>query len=202
MNNNTLLIATHNKVKFQDIKNHLHDIPYKLVSLDDVGIDYDVEETGTTYEQNAILKAEAYAKLSGLLTLADDTGIEIDALGGEPGVYSARYAGPNSTDQDKISLILDNLKDVPDNKRGARFVVVLALVFPNNGTKLFKGEVTGHMARESRGILVKGFPYRQFFIIDGHDKTVSELDDQKISHVSHRHKALDELKRYLQNIQR
>lgn len=190
----TLLIATRNKGKIRLLKQFLTDITYNLVSLDDLGITEDVQETGVTYEENATLKAKRYAQLSGMLSLADDGGIEVDALDGEPGVYSARYAGPDSTDEEKIALLLDNMKDVPGHKRQATFVVVLALADPQGDVKLYRGEMTGAIATEPRGKPSKGLPYRQVFILDGYGKTLDELDEQGIPYVSHRQKALEKVK--------
>ena len=125
------LIATRNIGKLRELVELLGDVPFELVSLDDVGIDDEVEETGDTFEENAALKAETYARLSGLPTLADDSGLEVDALDGEPGVLSARYGGdPNISDQDRVSLLLNNLKDIPWEKRTARFRCVVALATP------------------------------------------------------------------------
>ena len=104
-----LLVATHNAGKLAELRDLLRDVPYSLVSLSDVGIEVDVDETGETLEENAALKATTYARLAGLPTLADDSGLEVDALGGAPGVHSARYAGPNATDADRIAKLLDNL---------------------------------------------------------------------------------------------
>ncbi|MYE53645.1 MAG: non-canonical purine NTP pyrophosphatase, partial [Chloroflexi bacterium] len=104
-----LLIATHNAGKLAELRDLLSDVPYTLISLTDVGIELDVDETGQTLEENAALKATTYAQLAGLLTLADDSGLEVDALDGAPGVHSARYAGPDATDDDRIAKLLDNL---------------------------------------------------------------------------------------------
>lgn len=194
-----ILIATHNKGKFNRFKIYLTQLDPKLeiVSLADLGITLDVEETGKTYEENARLKAEAYAKLSGLLTLADDGGIEIDALNGQPGIYSSRYAGENKTDAQKVDFILDKLKEVPVGKRQARFVVILALAKPDEKVKFYKGKLPGTIAKEPRGIARNQLPYRQIFIPEGYEQTLDELDDAGVSYTSHRKKAIEKLIREL-----
>lgn len=186
-----LLIATHNKAKLRQMSQYLKDLPYQIVSLNDLGIDFDVEETGTTFAQNALLKATTYAKLSGLLTLADDSGLEVEALGGEPGIYSARYAGPNKTDEQKIDYLLDKIKEVPEGKRQARFSSAVALAWPDGTTKLYEGQSTGAITFTPRGASYKGFPYYRIYILDGYDKTLAELEDEGIPYTSHRQKALD-----------
>lgn len=192
-----LLVATHNKGKFAEFKRMLAAIPYQIISLDDLDIALDVEETGTTYEENAALKAETYAKLSGMLTLADDGGLEIDALGGEPGVYSSRYAGPGKTDEQKVQFVLDKLKDVPEGKRQARFVVVLALATPDGQTSFFEGVIDGVISLKPLGKPIAQLPYRQIFVLDGYGKTLDELDEEGVSFITHRHKALEKLKQKL-----
>ena len=126
-----LLIATGNPGKMREYAGLLQGIPFELVSLRDLGITHEVEETGDTFEENAWLKASEYAAISGLLTLADDSGLEVDALSGEPGVRSARYGGDSCTsDQDRLQLLLKNMQDVPWEERGARFRCVISIVLP------------------------------------------------------------------------
>ena len=131
-----LLIATGNPGKMREYASLLQRIPFELVSLRDLGITHEVEETGRTFEENAWLKASEYAAISGLLTLADDSGLEVDALSGEPGVRSARYGGDTcDSDEDRVELLLKNMKDVPREERGARFRCVIAIVLPE-GAKI------------------------------------------------------------------
>ena len=126
-----LLIATGNPGKMREYADLLRDIPFDLVSLGDLGITHEVEETGETFEENAWLKASEYAAISGLLTLADDSGLEVNALSGEPGVHSARYGGESCTnDEDRVQLLLKNMRDVPWEERGARFRCVIAIAEP------------------------------------------------------------------------
>ena len=137
-----LLIATHNSGKMREYRHLLQDTPYELLSLDDLGIDQDVEETGETFAENSRLKAAGYAQLSRekspqapTLVLADDSGLEVDALGGRPGVHSARYGGPAcATDQDRVRLLLSRLEGVPWEKRTARFRCVIAIAIPPGST--------------------------------------------------------------------
>lgn len=197
---NKLLIATHNIGKFNLFKDYLAHTAHDLLSLDDCGITYDVPETGSTFEENARIKAEAYMKLTGLPTLSDDGGIEIDALNGEPGVYSSRYAGPDATDKQKVLFLLEKMQHVPQSERTGRFVVVLALALPGQEIVTFKGVMEGTISFEPRGILRKGLPYRQIFIPSEFEYTLDELDDMGVKgYISHRKKALESVINYLQS---
>src|SRR5918911_2911827 len=139
----TLLIATTNQNKFREYAAILAGLPLELRSLRDAGITEDVEETGATFAENARRKAEFYAARSGLPALADDSGLEVHALGGAPGVYSARYAGPNATDADRNALLLKKLEGVPFHARLARFVCVIALARPGGATETVEGVLPG-----------------------------------------------------------
>ena len=191
-----LLLATHNRGKFRELSDLLGDIPFRLVSLADVGIDVDVEETGLTFEDNAALKAQTYRDLSGLLTLADDSGLEVDALGGEPGVRSARYAGPDATDSDRIQLLLTNLAQKPEHSRTARFRCVIALAATDQTTKLYSGVCAGTVVRKPRGN--NGFGYDPVFLFPDLGLTMAELSSEQKNTVSHRalaiRKVVDALK--------
>ena len=138
-----LLVATRNAGKLRELTELLGDVPCDLVSLNDVGIEYEVDETGSTFDENAALKAETYCRLSGLNTLADDSGLEVDALGGEPGVRSARYAGPDASDADRVALLLAKLADTPHAARTARFRCVIAIAAPGEDVELHSGYVRG-----------------------------------------------------------
>lgn len=179
--NKKLLIATHNQDKFNQIRTILKNTPYELLSLSDLHIDHDVEEIGNSYEENATLKAKAYAQLSGILTLADDSGIEIDALNGEPGIYASRYAGQNKTPKERAEFVLNKMKDVPLDKRSAQFVVVIALVDPYSNTTLYRGIQRGFITTELRGSIFKHFIYNPIFLLPEHNKTLSELTDLGIN---------------------
>lgn len=174
-NTTTLLIATHNKAKFAELKNLLSDANFQLVSLSDLGITHDVDETGKTFEENAILKAKTYAQMTGHMVLADDSGLEIDALGGQPGIYSRRYAGEHATDDQKRAFILDKLKDVPLAKRTARFVCVLALADAQGNVHTFDGVREGVIATQSQTPHIPDFPYCSIFILPEFGKTITQL---------------------------
>ena len=135
-----LLLATNNAGKVKEFRSLLQGIPFELVTPQDIGIKTEVAETGTTYEENARLKACALSKESGLLKLADDSGLEVDALNGEPGVMSARYAGKNASDTDRVKYLLSKMKDVPKEKRTARFRCVIAIAKQDKTVEFCEGE--------------------------------------------------------------
>lgn len=179
-----IIVATKNKGKIKEIKKILagHDV----VSQGEAGIDIDVEENGTTFAENAMIKASAIAKRCDCAVIADDSGIEVDALGGAPGIYSARYCGENATDEDRVIKLLDEVKD-KDN-RGAQFKCAIALILPDGEKHIFEGIVRGTLDFEVRG--QNGFGYDPIFIPDGYDKTFGELDSSIKDRISHRAKAL------------
>ena len=178
-----LLIATHNAGKLAELRELLRGVPYTLVSLTDVGIELDVDETGQTLEENAALKATTYAQLAGLLTLADDSGIEVDALDGAPGVHSARYAGPDATDADRIAKLLDNIAPHPQ-PWSARFRCVIAIAMPNGEVELHGGACEGVIISQPRGD--NGFGYDPIFFMPKQNRTMAELSDTEKNAVSHR----------------
>ncbi len=178
-----LLVATHNMGKLAELRELLRGVPYELVSLSDVGIEFDVEETGSTLEENAELKATTYARLAGMRTLADDSGLEVDALGGAPGVHSARYAGPDATDADRIAKMLANLASHPQPWT-ARFRCVIAIVAPDGEVELHEGACEGVIISEPRGD--NGFGYDPAFLFPEHNRTMAELSDAEKNAVSHR----------------
>lgn len=187
-----LLVATHNNSKLTEISKFLVDIPYELVSLADLGISYDVEETGTTFEENAILKAKTYGALSGLPTLADDSGLEIEALNGAPGIYTKRFLG-GASEQEKRENLLAKLANVPVEKRGARFVSVMALAWPDGRVQTYRGYMEGAIATTMRGTPVPLFPYWNIFECAIHKKTCSELRDEGKEPARHRAMATKKL---------
>ena len=188
----TLLIATGNPGKLREYRGLLKDAPYNLVSLNDAGITSEVEETGDTFAENAWLKAAGYADMSGLLTLADDSGLEVDALGGEPGVLSARYGGDAChTDADRVDLLLRNLDGVPWEKRTARFRCVINLVDPstisNQQPQLLVsvvGSVAGMVQYEPTGD--DGFGYDPVVYLPSFGRTVAQLSLEEKNRISHR----------------
>ena len=188
----TLLVATGNSGKLREYQGLLRDAPYRIVSLNDVGITVEVEETGVTFAENAWLKASGYAAMSGLLTLADDSGLEVDALGGEPGVRSARYGGDAfRTDADRVDLLLANLDGVPWDKRTARFRCVINLARPtadHSGQPdllvSVVGSVVGMVQYEPVGD--DGFGYDPVVYLPSFDRTVAQLSLQEKNRISHR----------------
>lgn len=178
-----LLIATHNAGKLAELRDLLRGVPYTLVSLSDVGIELDVDETGQTLEENAALKATTYAQLAGMLTLADDSGLEVDALNGAPGVHSARYAGPNATDADRIAKLLDNIDSHP-RPWNARFRCVIAIATPDGEIESLGGACEGVIISRPRGD--NGFGYDPVFFMPEQNRTMAELTDAEKNAVSHR----------------
>ena len=182
-----LLIATRNKGKMRELRQLLGGVPHEIASLDDLGIADEIEETGATFEENAALKAEGYSQLSGLLTLADDSGLEVDALGGAPGVRSARYAGADASDADRVSLLLKNLEGTRADDRTARFRCVIAISAPGARTRLYSGVCEGRIAAEPRGD--NGFGYDPVFDFPELGVTMAELPSERKNAVSHRARA-------------
>lgn len=191
-----LLIATTNQGKFSEINKLLEGCPFDLMSLSDVGITDEVEETGSTFEQNAILKAQTYHRLSGLPTLADDSGIEVEALDGQPGVLSAHFAGKNATDSDNIDLLLERLADIPSHRLSARFRCVIAISWTNQHFQTFTGDCQGMITRTPRG--ENGFGYDPIFYVRNLDKTIAELLPETKLLISHRGVAARKAVQWLQ----
>ncbi|MDM8530667.1 XTP/dITP diphosphatase [Anaerolineales bacterium HSG25] len=183
-----LLIATNNAHKIEEFQEILADLPYTLTSPKQEGLNLDPEETGTTFEANAIIKAEAFAQASGLLTLADDSGLEVDALDGAPGVYSARYGDTAKDDHvGRYQLLLEQLADVPTEQRTARFRCVIALATPNKIVGTVDGAVEGRIATAPKGS--GGFGYDPVFFVPELDKIMAELTSAQKHAISHRGRA-------------
>jgi XTP/dITP diphosphohydrolase len=182
-----LLVATTNVHKLEEYRAIFVDVPYRLLSLRDIHLNMDVEETGATFEENAVLKAHAYAGASGLLTLADDSGLEIDALEGAPGVYSARFAGRDTAYKERFRIILERLKGLPLEQRGARFRCAIALAEPGGYTRVVEGVIEGVIAEAPRG--EHGFGYDPIFLVPELGKTTAELEPGDKNLISHRGRA-------------
>ncbi len=199
-----LLIATTNPGKLAELSRFLVDIPMSLVSLKDLGITDSVEETGKTFEENAILKATYYCKKSGLPTLADDGGFEIDALGGEPGVKSHRWIHENreDTDEELIAYTLEKLKDLPREKRGAQLRLVLALIFPDGRQYTVEEKTRGIVAEKPSDHRTSGFPYRSLLFLSEINKYYDHnlLTPEETERFNHRKRALDRLKPILKRL--
>ena len=187
MRHNKLLLATNNKAKMREYKSLLHGLPYEVVTLAEQGITTVVDEAGESLEENARLKATAIAAESQLLSLADDSGLEVDALGGEPGPLSARYAGEGASDIERINYLLARLKDVPEEKRTARFRCVIAIATPDEEIKICSGECRGFITLAPRG--EQGFGYDPVFYLPELGKTMAELPLELKNQVSHRGQA-------------
>ena len=182
-----LLIATRNPGKAGELASLLAGCPFPLVTLEDAGIDQEVSETGCSLEENAELKATTYSGHSGLITLADDSGLEVEALHGEPGPRSSRYAGPDATDADRIAHLLRKLENIADEHRQARFRCVIALARPGMEVQLHWGECRGRILREPRGR--RGFGYDPIFYLPELGRTMAELTSDEKNRISHRAEA-------------
>lgn len=188
-----IVAATNNKNKLREFKEILSPLGYQIVSLKDLGIEIEVEETGKTFEENSMLKAKAILEATGMASLADDSGLEVDALGGEPGIYSARYC--EGSDADRVAFLLDKMKDVPDSKRSARFVSAITLMFTDGDIVTARGTCEGKIAHEPAG--KNGFGYDPIFFVESYGKTFAELSPEQKNMISHRGNALSELQRQL-----
>ncbi|HZU68291.1 MAG TPA: XTP/dITP diphosphatase [Ktedonobacteraceae bacterium] len=182
-----LLLATTNVHKLEEFRAIFADLPYRLLSLQDIQLQMDVEETGSTFAENAELKAHTYAGASGLLTLADDSGLEIDALEGAPGVFSARFAGRDTSYQERFRLILERLEGLPVEQRGARFRCAIALAEPSGYTRIVEGVIEGVIADAPRG--ENGFGYDPIFLVPELGMTTAELEPGDKNRISHRGRA-------------
>ncbi len=179
-----LLVATRNPGKLKELAVLLAEVPFELVSLPDVGINFEVEETGETFEENATLKASAYCEASGLLTLADDSGLEVDVLGGQPGVRSSRYAGAGAGDEERNALLIRNLRAHPRERWSAKFRCVIAIAAPSEEIELAEGSVDGVITDRPRG--TNGFGYDPLFFLPDLGKTMAELAPEAKDALSHR----------------
>jgi XTP/dITP diphosphohydrolase len=181
-----LLVATRNSGKVREFARMLAGLGFDVVGLDDMGITLEVEETGSTFEENAILKARGYADAAGVMTLADDSGLVVDALDGEPGVLSARYGGDGLDDEGRVQLLLDKMKHLPGWERTARFVAVLALVGDEvpDGLVTSEGVLEGAIMHQPIG--GNGFGYDPVFWLASHAKTTAQLSGAEKDEISHR----------------
>lgn len=189
-----LLIATTNQGKFAEVQSYLSKLPLKILSLKSLASYPEVIEDGATFEANAVKKARTLADFSGLLTLADDSGLEVDALGGAPGIFSARYAGPECDDEKNNLKLLDELRAVPEDKRTARFVCALALCAPKDRDSrdwTTRSSCEGRIAFGPKGS--HGFGYDPLFFFPPFGKTFGEIERELKATVSHRGKALQKL---------
>jgi XTP/dITP diphosphohydrolase len=190
-----VIIATKNAGKLIEFQSILSQYDLKAISLLDFEDSPEVEETGSTFEENAVLKAEAISKLYGKMTIADDSGLSVDYLGGEPGVYSARYAGAEKSDAANIEKVLQQLKGVSKEERNARFRCALALSEPGRATVTVEGSVEGYITEEPIG--GNGFGYDPIFLVKDKAKTMAQLTKDEKNKISHRAVALQKLAKLL-----
>lgn len=189
-----VILASNNQHKLREIHEILKDFEYDLVSMKDAGLDMDIEETGTSFEENSLIKAQAVLGVTGQIVIADDSGLEVEALNKAPGVYSARYAGLECDDKANNKKLLEALKDVPSDQRQGKFVSVITMLFPDGHTIVARGEVEGVIGYEEKGDA--GFGYDPLFIYN-HNKTFAELTSEMKNEISHRSQSLVKLKEML-----
>lgn len=193
-----VILASKNPHKLTELSAILSQHGFEIALESEYGLDIDVDETGTTFEENSLLKAEAVMKASGLPVLADDSGLMVDALNGAPGVYSARY-GHKSSDGERTAFLLENMKDVPDGKRTAKFVCVITCLWPDGRKIVARGECPGVITREVHG--KNGFGYDPVFYLPELGMTYAELPSEQKNAISHRARALQDFCRKYQQMQ-
>ena len=193
-----VILASKNPHKLTELSAILSQHGFEIALESEYGLDIDVDETGTTFEENSLLKAEAVMKASGLPVLADDSGLMVDALDGAPGVYSARY-GHKSSDGERTAFLLENMKDVPDGKRTAKFVCVITCLWPDGRKIVARGECPGVITREVHG--ENGFGYDPVFYLPELGMTYAELPSEQKNAISHRARALQDFCRKYQEVQ-
>lgn len=183
-----IVIATGNKDKVREINEILKGTDFEAISMKEAGVKLDIVEDGTTFEENAMIKAQSVFDVLGGYVIADDSGICIDALDGRPGIYSARFCGENSTYEEKFAKIFEMLKDVPEDKRTAQFVCAIAVIRPDGSKFTVRGEVRGVLVEEPRGD--NGFGYDPIFYVPEYNMTTAQMDPELKNSISHRGKAL------------
>ncbi len=187
-----LIFATGNENKMREIRQIFGDFGFEIQSMKEAGVDLDIVEDGTSFQENALIKARAVHEATGALVLADDSGLEIDALGREPGIYSARYMGEDTSYDIKNANLIDRVKDVPEDRRGARFVCAVAAVLPDGRSLVQTGIMEGRVAYETAG--ENGFGYDPLFFLPQYGKTSAELSPEEKNAISHRGQALRMMK--------
>ena len=191
-----LIFATGNENKMKEIREILEGLPVQILSMKEAGIEADIVEDGLSFEENALIKARAVCKLAGEMVLADDSGLEVDYLNKEPGIYSARYMGEDTSYRIKNKNIIDRLEGVPDEKRTARFVCAIAAVFPDGRELVTRGTIEGIIGYEERG--ENGFGYDPIFFLPERGCSTAERPPEEKNSVSHRGNALRSIKALLE----
>ncbi len=194
-----IVIATGNAGKMKEIKSIFNNSEYKVVSMKEEGISADVDENGATFEENALIKAREIAKISGNIVLADDSGLEVDALNKEPGIYSARYMGEDTPYSIKNANIIERLEGVEFEKRTARFVCAVAAVYPDGKELVVRETMEGYIGYEEKG--ANGFGYDPIFYLKEFDKTSAEISLEEKNEISHRGKAFRAIKKMMEQAQ-
>lgn len=189
------VVATRNRKKSEEIQRILEGLPVKLLTMLDYPDCPEVEEDADTFSGNSAKKAVEVAQYTTTPAIADDSGLEVYALGNAPGVYSARYAGADSEDSKNLRKLLSEMEDVEEDRRGARFVCCIALAFPEGRVEVFEGYIEGSIGRRSKGC--NGFGYDPVFYPNGYDRTFAEMSAEEKDHLSHRGMALKKLRDYL-----
>lgn len=187
-----MIAATNNKHKLEEIRAILKELEIEVIPLAEEGLDVEIEETGNTFRENALIKARGINGITGKAVIADDSGLEVEALSGEPGVRSARYSGETGPDKDKKNneKLLEAMKNVPESRRNARFCSTIAAIFPNGKEIVAEGFVYGKIGYQEAG--ENGFGYDPLFIVDGYGKTMAELSAEEKNRISHRANALSQ----------
>ena len=191
-----IILASNNKGKIAEVKEILKDMNVEVISMKEAGLDVDIEENGSTFEENALIKAEAIMKMTGEITIADDSGLEVDYLNKEPGIYSARYMGHDTSYDIKNNAIIQRLEGVKGTDRSARFVCAMAVVFPDGKIIIARGTMEGLIADKPMG--ENGFGYDPIMYLPEYQKTSAQLSSEEKNKISHRGKALEKLKTQLQ----
>lgn len=191
-----MIFATGNEGKLKEIRDILGDIGEEIISMKEAGIDIDIEENGTTFEENAIIKAKAIMERTGQLVLADDSGLEVDALNKEPGIYSARYLGRDTSYDVKNQNIIDRLEGVEGDDRSARFVCAIAAAFPDGEVIVTRGTIEGVIAHKPAG--TNGFGFDPIVYVPEYGMTTGEMEPEAKNLISHRGKALRSMKKILE----
>ena len=193
-----LIFATGNEGKMKEIRMILGDLDYEILSMKEAGITADIVEDGKTFEENAMIKAKAISKLANCLVLADDSGLEVDYMDKQPGIYSARWMGEDTSYDIKNKKIIENLEGVPEEKRTARFVCAVAAAFPDGRVITKRGTIEGIIGYEQRG--ENGFGYDPIFFLPEYGMTTAELPVEEKNKISHRGRALEQIKEELKKM--
>ena len=193
-----IILATHNEGKLREIRDLLNGLDIEILSLKDIPQAPVIQETGSSFRENALLKAETIASFTNKLTIADDSGLEVDALDGKPGIYSARFAGENAKDDENNQELLNRMRGVPIEKRGAVFKCAIAIVDPEGKEEIVEGKCSGIIQFEEKGTF--GFGYDPLFFVPEYGKTFAELTPEMKNTISHRAQAIKKLREVLKKI--